>query len=293
MDQQTPWVRVIAGRADQALPLVCDSPHSGTRYPADFGHAIARSELRAGEDTDIDRLWSRVPQVGGTLVLADFPRTYIDVNRALGDLDGAMLAGPWPEPLAPSPKTALGFGLIWRQVRADAPIYDRQLTVAEVQQRIERCWRPYHAAVRAACDAAVQRWGACWHLNLHSMPHNAYERLGLHSATPLADFVLGDRHGSSCDAGFVQCVREIIEGQGYRVAINDPYAGQELVRLMGQPQAGRHSLQIELNRALYMNEATREPHAGFERLRADLNRIVEAIAQELRARCAGATPPAA
>lgn len=284
MNNEASWVRVLPGHAERALPLVCDSPHSGTRYPQDFGHAIAHAELRAGEDTHIDRLWAHAPQVGATLVLAEFPRTYIDANRALGDLDAAMLAEPWPEPIAPSGKTALGFGLIWRQVGADAPIYDRPLTVAEVQQRISRCWQPYHDAVREACDAAVQRFGACWHLNLHSMPHNAYERLGIESTTPLADFVLGDRNGSSSDAGFVQRVREIIEAQGYRVAVNDPYAGQELVRLMGRPQAGRHSLQIELNRRLYMDEATREPHAGFDQLQADLSRIVELIAQDVRAR---------
>ncbi|MBI5255460.1 MAG: N-formylglutamate amidohydrolase [Burkholderiales bacterium] len=282
------WVSVHPGRPERALPLVCDSPHSGTHYPADFGHAIARQRLRCAEDTHVDRLWSHAPEAGATLVLAQFPRTYIDANRAADDIDAAMIDGPWPTPLRPSHKTlALGLGLVWRQVAEGEPIYQRRLTVAELQHRLTQCWQPYHAALDAACDAAVARWGRCWHLNLHSMPSNAYARLGVSSTQPLADFVLGDRRGTSCEPGFVQLVRQLIEAHGWRVALNDPYEGQALVCRHGRPQQGRHSLQIEINRALYMDEATREPHAGFERLRADLASIIEEIAHALCRRCGG------
>jgi N-formylglutamate deformylase len=278
-------VSVQRGKAELALPLVCDSPHSGVVYPADFGHALTMDDLRTGEDTHVERLWDHATEVGATLIAAQFPRSYIDTNRSLLDLDAEMLAEPWPDRVEPSPKTELGYGLIWRQVRKGTPIYTRKLSVAEVRHRIDNCWKPYHEALRTAIDAAVERFGSCWHLDLHSMPHNAYERLGIVSPAPLADFVLGDRHGTSCDADFVAVVKQALERHGYRVAVNDPYQGQELVRLMGRPHEGRHSLQIEVNRKLYMDEATREPNAGFDGLRADLGSVLEEIARYVRARC--------
>ncbi|MDP3378539.1 MAG: DNA recombination protein RmuC, partial [Brevundimonas sp.] len=120
----------------QAIPLVCDSPHSGTAYPADFGHAVPRALLRAAEDTHVEALWQAAPGVGASLLEAHFPRSYIDANRTLDDLDPALLDAPWPEPLAPGEKTRLGYGLVWRNVNAATPIYDRKLTVAEVQARM-------------------------------------------------------------------------------------------------------------------------------------------------------------
>lgn len=278
------WVDVHRARPERRLPLVCDSPHSGTHYPDDFGHALPLAELRRAEDTHVDVLWSHAPAVGATLIAARFPRTYIDANRPLDDLDAGMLAEAWPAPLAPSNKTKLGFGLVWRDVRAGAPIYQRALEVAEVQRRIERCWRPYHAALIDARDAAVRDFGQCWHLNLHSMPSNAYERLGVQSDMPLADVVIGDLDGRACDPEFASVVGEALSTRGYRVALNDPYKGQELVRLMGDPGRNRHSLQVELNRALYMDEATREPSAYFETVRLDLCAVLEDVARYVRDR---------
>ncbi|WP_395702303.1 N-formylglutamate amidohydrolase [Aquabacterium sp.] len=175
-------------------------------------------------------------------------------------------------------------GLVWQLTPTGEPIYQRRLSVAEVQRRIDRCWHPYHQALHAACDAALQRFGACWHLNLHSMPANAYERLGLKDRGPLADFVLGDLHGRTCAPAFVDAVRGAMQARGYRVAVNDPYAGQELVRLHGQPAQGRHSLQIEVNRALYMHEPSREPNANFERLQADIGGILAEVVDWIRQR---------
>lgn len=284
-DNKEMAVSVAKPRAEIALPLVCDSPHSGIRYPRDFGFSIAMSELRFGEDTHVEKLFGHAPEVGATLIAANFPRTYIDPNRELRDLDESMLDGPWPGPLLTSAKTQRGVGLVWREVRRGAPIYDRKLSVSEVQRRIDRYWRPYHEALQASTDEAVNRYGGCWHLNLHSMPANTYERLGVDSPTPLADFVLGDRRGTSCDAEFVAVVRQAIEARGYRVAVNDPFAGQELVRLNGRPEANRHSLQVEVNRAIYMNEATREPSPGFEGVRSDLSIVLGEVSRYVTSRC--------
>ena len=277
------WVEVLSGPAELALPLVCDSPHSGTYYPQDYRHAIDRRALRMGEDTHIERLWGHAPAVGATLVHAQFPRTYIDPNRALTDMDPSMIDGPWPGEAAPSARTlALGMGLLWRQTPTRLPIYDRLLTVDEAQHRIDTCWRPYHAALQQACDQAVARFGSCWHLDLHSMPSNAYERLGLPGHRKLADFVRGDLNGRSCDPSFRDWVRTVMQEHGYQVSVNDPYEGQELVRLHGRPAENRHSLQIEVNRALYMDEATRQPHQGFERLQADIDSMLVEIARFVR-----------
>lgn len=284
------WVTVTEPLTERRVALVCDSPHSGRRYPADFGFALPIADLRSGEDTHVERLWGHAPQAGAVLVAAEFPRTYIDPNRSLGDLDVAMLDAPWPEPLSPSPKVGLGLGLIWRQVRAGAPIYDRLLAVEEVRRRIASCWQPYHAAVLGAVASTAARFGACWHLNLHSMPSNAYERLGIRPPPPLADFVLGDLHGHSCEPDFTHAVKRAIESHGYRVALNDPYEGQELLRVAGDPSRHRHSLQVEINRALYMDEATREPTAGFDGIARDLARVLDELSGWVRERCARITP---
>lgn len=280
-----PVVSVLQGRPELALPLVCDSPHSGTVYPEDYRYAIEHSALRMGEDTHIEQLWGHAPAIGATLVQAHFPRTYIDPNRSLANLDTSMIDGEWPWPTQPNPRMVeLGMGLVWRKTPQHVPIYDRMLSVQEVRHRIDRYWRPYHHALHEACGQAALRWGSCWHLNLHSMPSNAYQRLGLPAHRKLADFVLGDLAGSSCDPEFRDHVVALIRGHGYDVTVNDPYDAEELVRLHGRPAAGRHSLQIEINRALYMNEATREPHAGFDQLRTNISSMLVEIARFVRQR---------
>jgi N-formylglutamate deformylase len=267
-----------------AVPLVCDSPHSGTHYPDDFGHAAPHALLRQGEDTHVDALWDAAPAAGATLLAAQFPRTYIDPNRSLDDLDPGLLAGPWPEPLAPGEKTRLGSGLVWARMNAATPIYDRKLAVAEVRHRIERYYRPYQAALAQAIEQAAARFAGVWHLNLHSMPANAYERLQIRSERPLADFVLGDRDGASCEPAFVALVEEELRDRGYSVARNDPYKGAQLIGSIGQPARNRHSLQVEIHRGLYMDEATRERSTNFEVVRRDLGAVLHALAAYLRVR---------
>lgn len=268
------------------LPLVCDSPHSGTAYPADFGHVLPMALLRRGEDTHVHRLWHTAPAHGATLIAATFPRTYIDVNRAETDLDPAQIDGTWPVPLHPGPKTQQGLGLVWQRIVRDGvatPLYDRPRTVAEVQHRIAHYWRPYHAALQAAIDASVQRFGCVWHLNLHSMPSDVYRRLG-QSGKALADFVLGDRDGTTCAPEFVALVADTLRGFGYSVAINEPYKGVELIGRIGQPQLNRHSLQIEIRRPVYMDEDTRQPHAGFAPLQQHLDALLATVAVHVRER---------
>jgi N-formylglutamate amidohydrolase len=164
------------------------------------------------------------------------------------------------------------------------PIYDRKLTLAEVRHRIQAYYEPYHAALSQAIQQVRQRFGAVWHLNLHSMPNDAYERLGRKSERPLADFVLGDRDGTTCEPEFIALIETALRGKGYTVARNDPYKGVQLIAQIGQPALNRHSLQVEIRRPLYMDEATRERNAGFAPLQADLSDVLAQVAAYVRAR---------
>lgn len=267
-----------------ALPLVCDSPHSGTLYPDDFGYAVPLAQLRQGEDTHVDALWQAAPQVGATLIAARFPRVYIDPNRTLADLDPAMIDGVWPEPLDPGEKTRLGKGLLWSRLDAHTSIYTRKLSVAEVQNRINAYYTPYHNALWQAVNQRHQQFGALWHLNLHSMPNDVYQRLGIVSENPLADFVLGDRDGTTCEPGIMDLIEHFLRDHGYTVARNDPYKGVQLIAQIGQPDLRRYSLQIEIRRPVYMNELTREPNEGFQPLQQALTGLLGEIAGYVRRR---------
>ncbi len=268
-----------------ALPLVLDSPHSGTHYPADFDHLPPRSVVRQAEDTYVETLYAAAPLTGATLIEALFPRAYIDPNRHISDMDPAVLDEPWPGPIAPSHKTELGIGLIWRLAHGGVPMYARPLSLADVERRIALCYEPYHAAVAAALDERHRRFGAVWHLNCHSMPAVG-DVMSDDPGRPRADFVLGDgdRDATTCEPEFTAFVAATLSGMDYSVAINDPYKGVELVRKHGRPAERRHSLQIEINRGLYMDEATLAKTAGFAALQADLARLVEALVDYVRSR---------
>lgn len=267
------------------IPLVCDSPHSGTSYPEDFRHAVPRELLRSAEDTHVEALWNDLPAHGATLIAANFPRSYIDPNRTLEDIDPSLIDAPWPSLLAPSEKSRIGSGLIWRTVNLNTPIYEGKLKVEEVIARIENYYKPYHKVLAQAISDAYAEFGAVWHLNLHSMPNNAYERLQLVGDKKLADFVLGDRDGTTCDPAFVELVREELVSMGYSVAVNDPYKGVELLEKIGNPTLRRNSMQIEIRRPLYMNEASRERNEGFTTLRNDLARLTARLADYVKAEC--------
>jgi len=268
-----------------AIALVLDSPHSGEWYPPDFDHAPSRADVRQAEDTHVARLWRGALDHGATLVEAVFPRAYIDPNRSTADIDPALFADDerWPHPLTPSRKTEQGIGLVWRLARHGVPLYARKLRVAEVARRIETCWQPYHDALAAAIDARHREFGAVWHIDCHSMPAVG-DALADDPGRLRADFVLGDRDGTTCDPSFTQFVRDAFTAQGYRVAVNDPYKGVEIVRVHGRPAEGRHSLQIEINRRLYMDEVSLAPNAGYAKLERNLRAFAADLAGWIGAR---------
>jgi N-formylglutamate amidohydrolase len=283
-DRELPGVLYERGPRDEALPLLFDSPHSGTVYPDDFDHVAPREQMRQSEDSFIDELYAAAPEHGATLIGALFPRIYIDPNRSALDIDPALLEEDWPQECDPGPKCELGVGLVWRLCPPGDPIYDRKLTVAELRRRIETYHRPYHEAVAGALNRLHRRFGAVWHVNCHSMPSESSVMAAEGPGVRRPDITLGDIDATTCGAEFTALVRETLSGFGYEVTINDPYKGAELVRAWSDSAAGRHSLQIEINRALYMDELGLERNGGFAALQANVTRLIAVIADYVRGR---------
>ncbi|OZI22799.1 N-formylglutamate amidohydrolase [Bordetella genomosp. 7] len=262
---------------EASAALVLDSPHSGTAYPPDFASSAPLGALRTAEDTWVDDLWGDAVSMGVPLIAASFPRAYIDANRSVEEIDPQLLDQPWPEPLPESPKVKLGKGLVWRMLDDGTPLYDRKLSVDEVRHRIDACWKPYHARLGQLIDAAHARHGKVWHINCHSMPSVAGAYATDKPGLVHPDFVLGDRDGSTSDPAFREFVAAWLAERGYDVTVNDPYKGVELVRAFGQPSQGRHSLQVEINRKLYMDETSLRPTANYAKLKSDLRDLTAAL----------------
>lgn len=273
--RHVPGVLMTFRPAGRALPLVFDSPHSGRDYPEDFDHAPPRDLLRRAEDAFVDELFAAAPAHGALFLKALFPRAYIDPNRHEHEVDLTMLGEPWPHPVIESEKAEMGLGLIRRLIKGTVPIYDRGLTVEEILARIDGFHRPYHDELAALLDEAHRRHGEAWHVNCHSM-RSAGRKRG--QSIPRADIVLGDRDGSSCGRDFTHFVAEFLAGLGYRVALNDPFKGAEIVARFGRPDDSRHSLQIEINRGLYMDEDRIEKRPDFADFKRDVDRLIAAIA---------------
>lgn len=265
------------------VPLVFDSPHSGRYYPEDFSSIISLRLLREYEDRFVDLLIEDAQSHGVTTISANFPRAYIDPNRASDDIDEEMLEAVWPDPLSPTRHSKQGTGLIFRRMHDDAHIYDRPLTVEEVQRRLDGCWRPYHAALEAAIATAQGEGGAVWHVNWHSM-RPVGDAMTPDPGRERADFVLGDLQGKSCEPAFTRFVAQRLEAMGYSVAINDPYQGAYIVERHGRPRQGRHSLQIEINRGLYMDLETLEKIERFSNVQRDIGMLAGELAGWTKAR---------
>ena len=273
--------------AEPGWPLVFDSPHSGASYPADFDYACDAHMLSRAEDKFVDDLFGHVTEHEAAFLKAEFPRTYIDVNRRENDIDQDILDKPWPMQLAHDGRAPAGIGLIRRLVKPGIPLYRRQLGADEVMHRIETYYRPYHAALQAILDACHYRFGRVWHINCHAMPaHTAYPRsTGRRDSVYSYDFVLGDLDGEGAGSDLRGVIRDSLIQMGYRVGINDPYKGVEIVRRYGRPAENRHALQLEVNKALYMDETSCTPNRNYERLKSDLRTLTTDIAAFVRESC--------
>jgi N-formylglutamate deformylase len=271
--------------AETTAPVVFNSPHSGRVYPRAFLSAarLDLAVLRRSEDSFVDELVLGVVGSGIPLMRAHFPRCYVDVNREPYELDPRMFEGRLPSfANTRSMRVAGGLGTVARVVGDAQEIYDRRLPVDDALRRIETLYKPYHRALRQLVTTVHRDFGATILVDCHSMPSTA----GAKDERPRADVVLGDRYGTSCVAAVADTVEQTLRDLGYLVSRNKPYAGGFITEHYGNPAAGFHSIQLEVNRALYMDERRYEPVASFARLAADLVVLAERLAalpvEELR-----------
>lgn len=267
------------------VPIVFNSPHSGRHYPRAFVERarLDRLALRRSEDAFVDELFADVTALGAPLLKANFPRAYLDVNREPYELDPLVFEGDLPAfARTTTARVAAGLGTIARVVADSQPIYRERLPVAEGLSRIDTLYRPYHAALGALLEGTRARFGFAVLVDCHSMPSAAR---GL-DAADRPDIIVGDRFGTSCDRSVTAATSEIFGALGYRVGCNRPYAGGFITERYGRPSDGVHVVQVEINRALYMDEARCVKAAGFERVRRDMLSfaadLVEALFPEAR-----------
>ena len=251
--------------------FVFASPHSGTVYPPEMGAdpALPEASLRSAEDALVDRLIAPGVAHGATVVLGRLGRAWVDLNRDPADLDPMLIEGAAEG--AVSARTAAGYGVIPRLTGDGQALYDRRLTLGEARERIARTHAPYHAALAEGMRAARERHGEAVLVDWHSMPARATQAAG---GARGPDVVLGDRHGASCPAELTRRLRRAFEALGWRVALNQPYAGGWTTQAWGRPSEGFHAVQIELNRALYFDEAGRAPGPGWSRTEKGVARVI-------------------
>jgi len=281
---------VVLEPATSISGVLVDSPHSGMTWPDDFAPDAPRSAILTTWDAFVDALWSGAPAAGATLIAATFPRAYIDVNRAVTDLDPALLAEPWPTPLAPTAYSQRGMGLIRRSALPGVPMYDRLLTVDEVQRRIDECYLPYRQALSAHLDLLHVRFGDVWHINVHSMKSRG-NAMNVDAGAARPDVVVSDRRGGSADPVHTAWVAEWFRDRGYSTQVNDPYQGGDIVASAGAPARGRHSIQVEFNRALYMNEDAVTPGPRFDEVSASCTAFLHDLARYASAQRATRSVP--
>lgn len=259
---------------EAALPLIFDSPHSGLWCPEDFDSIAPVDAIKTSWDAYVDELWDTVPLFGGTLLSARFHRAYIDPNRSDTDIDLELLEEPWPNPVCLSERSLRGMGLIRRYALPGVPMYGRKLSVSEVERRIANYYLPYHCVLKNLIDQAHARFKKVWHVNCHSMK-SVGNAMNSDNGGMRPDFVISDCDGASTDPTFTRWVAERLhELGGYSVNINFPYHGGEIIRKYSDPSCERYSIQIEINRRLYMNEETCEKNEGFDVLKQNLETFV-------------------
>jgi N-formylglutamate amidohydrolase len=251
--------------------FVFASPHSGTVYPPEMGRdpSLSEASLRSAEDALVDRLIVPAADRGAMVVLGRLGRAWVDLNRDPADLDPRLIDGA-PDG-AVSARTAAGFGVIPRLTGDGQALYDRRLSLGEAQARLAGTHEPYHAALAEGMKAARARHGEAVLVDWHSMPARATEGVG---GARGPDVVLGNRHGSSCGAELTRRLRRAFEALGWRVALNQPYAGGWTTQRWGRPSDGFHAIQIELNRALYFDESARIPGPGWSRTEKGVARVI-------------------
>lgn len=260
----------------EEVPLIFDSPHSGIFYPDEFHYICPLSDLRQSEDLFVAEFFRPVTRLGAYFLEAHFARAFLDVNRSDLDIDPLLLAEPWPWPTEVSQKSMVGMGLIRRLNKPGEPIYASPLTLEEVLGRLKQYYQPYHGYLSETVTHLQRKFGAVWLINCHSMPSLGHILGRTHRNEP--DFVIGDRDGTTASSEFVELVAAFLRRKKYKVRLNDPYKGVEIVRRYGRPSKGQYAIQLEINKKLYMDEKNLTKKEGFSQLKADMAELAEEVA---------------
>ena len=275
----------VEGDEGQSIPLIIDSPHSGTEYPLDFNHQADFAQLRQAEDSYVDELYKHVSSIGGVFLDAKFPRSYIDPNRSetdfiLEDLHEKNNSACEIK-FKPTIKSQLGIGLVWLKVPPNGELmYKDKITLKQLMHRVNTYHRPYHKILKNILDNTYKKFGNFYHVNAHSMQNQATAMSDQSQGTKRPDFVIGDREGTSCKRRFTDLIVDFLKSLNYSVDVNYPYKGMELVRAYSDPLQNKNSVQIEVNRKLYMNEETREKIDNFKILKQDLKKLINEIKKQ-------------
>ena len=265
----------------QTASVVFSSPHSGADYPAAFlaQSGLDRQVIRSSEDAFVDQLFDMAPQMGAPLLAARVPRAYVDLNRAADELDPAVIDGVGRS--AHNPRISSGLGVITRVVAGGRAIYCGKLPLAEAESRINRYWHPYHDTLRGLIDETHRGFGQALLIDCHSMPHEAIEAHIRHGQIR-PDVVLGDRYGAAADRAVMDRVEAAFVAAGLRVGRNTPFAGAYIAQTYGRPSRQTHVIQVEIDRALYMDEARIEPRPDFAAFRNLIAGVVAEICGIMR-----------
>lgn len=267
----------------QSVPVVFASPHSGNFYPDDLMAAtsLPKALLRRTADSFVDDLFAAAPSHGAPLIGAAYGRAYLDLNREPWELDPQMFAETLPSHTnSTSLRVAGGLGTIPRLAADGREIYRDSLDFAEVRQRLNQVYFPYHHTLARMIEGTQMAFGHCLLIDCHSMPSISGQgsgRGGAGGGDQRADVVLGDRFGATCAPELTDCVHRTLSGLGLRVQRNNPYAGGFTTYHYGRPGAGVHVLQIEINRRLYMDEIQVVPTPGMERIRSAMTAVIDAV----------------
>jgi N-formylglutamate deformylase len=246
-------------------------------YPDDFAYTMPLQTLRRAEDTHVDKIYSFAQELGYPMVAATFPRSYIDANRSAQEIDPELFEGDWISNVELSAKAKLGKGLVWRMLDDGTPIYAKLLTREDYAHRVKNYWQPYHDAVSTMLNDVYAKHD-------FFMP-SVSEKFGNdHPGLIHPDIVLGDRDSSTNDPEITNFLQRQFKQLGYDCWVNKPYKGVELIRAYSDPDSRRFSMQLELNRKLYMDEYTLEPHSGFQLLQENLKIILSALEKFCRER---------
>lgn len=271
----------VLAPANPTLPFVFASPHSGRVYHKSFLQVsrLDTVSIRRSEDSFVDEIFASAPALGAPLLKAHFPRAYVDPNREAYELDPAMFDAPLPGFVnSRSPRVAAGLGTIARVVRDGAEIYAKKLTFAEAQWRIDTYYKPYHAKLRSLMETTHKQFGCAVLIDCHSMP-SVGGPLDQDIGTTRPDVVLGDRFGTACARRLTDIIERALTMQGFAVVRNNPYAGGFSTEHYGRPALGLHALQIEINRALYMDEERIERLQGLKRISAAVTTMIRALGE--------------